>query len=185
MHLKLARRRADLSAVSAGRCRAHSVLPHLTPPSRSIARSSASRNTMRTSQARNRERSLSRSNRRYARSNASCATSSASAALRNTPRATRNANGPHSASRSSNSRRTAAAAAAFASASPDQPVRAALVGWVRASSRMNQWPSQLRSPPCTATRRHHQQNGSLALKEGYFRVSSSQLKTRRSRMPVP
>ena len=41
---------------------------------------------------------------RYAFSSASCATSSASAACRKTPYATRNASGPHSASRSSNSR---------------------------------------------------------------------------------
>src|SRR5580693_9388599 len=65
---------------------------------------------------------------------ASWATSSASALLRKTPRATRKARGPHSARRSSNSRRNSAAATGSDSGSRVHSVCAAVPGLVRANS---------------------------------------------------
>ena len=120
------------------------------------ARSSASRNTIRTSHPRNRSGSRNPSNRLYARNSASCAMSSASASFRMTPRATRYASGPHSASRASNSRRLAAcAASSFHSDS------AARIGWIRTSSCI---PFHARAnrarPPVTPTRRRGTFRGS-------------------------
>src|SRR5258708_3951892 len=94
-------------------------------------RSSAIRNAIRSSHPRNRAGSRSRSKFRYSFSKASCSTSSASAAFRKTPYATRNANGPHSASRSSNS----PCERQLSLSRSDGPT-STLPAWVRTSSRI-------------------------------------------------